>query len=97
MAEPAATAVYQNDSRGILAVAAALSRPAAYRVLTRLAEGTVLFTELEEMLSGGTDWIAVGQLMRAGYATEGRERLHMTSAGRLALDEFRECNPGLPR
>lgn len=77
---------------------AALSRPAAYRVLSRLSDvGAVRLGELEEELRGAQDWIAVAQLMRAGYVTEGRRRLHITSAGRIALQELRDRNPALPR
>ena len=81
----------------VFAALAGISRPAAYRILSRLADtGAVSFTELEEELHGWPEWVALAQLFRAGYAAEGVRHLHITSSGRDALVVFRAKNPAIP-
>ncbi len=60
-----------SGARGLKTLAEAAS-PEAYRVLSRLADtGAVAFAELDEELRGWEDWIAVAQIIRAGYASVG--------------------------
>ena len=82
----------------MMAELAALSSPAAYRVLSRLADtGAVSFAELEEELLGWDDWMGVARLFRAGYAAEGSRHLHLTTSGRAALAALRLHLPNLPQ
>jgi len=78
------------------AEAAALSRPEAYRLLVHLNDvGAATFASLDEEIDV-EGWIGLAQLMRAGYVTEGRARIHITASGRLALERFQKQHPKLP-
>jgi len=68
---------------------AALTDPAAYRLLTRLGDtGAVSFAEIDDECEGVEDWMGLAKVLRARFAAEGRDSLHITPSGRAALSEL---------
>jgi hypothetical protein len=79
-----------------VARATAISRPAAYWVLSYLNEHSAIdFERLEQEFEGAEDWIALGELMRAGYVFVGKRMIHLTWRGREAFEEFSKRHPEL--
>lgn len=78
--------------------ASALSTAEAYRMLSRLSDsGLVRVAELEEVFESARDWLGLAYLLRAGYAVEGANAIHITALGRAALEEFEHRFPAVAR
>jgi hypothetical protein len=53
--------------------------------------------ELEEVFESARDWLGLAYLLRAGYAVEGANAIHITALGRAALEEFERRFPAVAR